>query len=189
MVVLPTAYLAPQAWYEAFLKADSVQIEVMESFVKQTYRNRCLIHDAQGHEVNLTVPVMKVEHKQLTQDVQISYQQHWQHQHWMALRSAYGKSPYWEYYADYFAPFYERETKWLVELNEGLHDVIVCLLRNRPPYGLKDRFAQRQKTASLKDETLIRCSRTTEYMQKDLAQYWGNGTSILDALMENGPIE
>ena len=117
--MLPTTYLGPSAWYEAFFAArranEQVLIEVQESFVKQTYRNRCLIHDAQGHEVILTVPVLKVEHKQLTRDVQISYQQHWQHQHWMALRSAYGKSPYWDYYADYFAPFYERETKWLIE--------------------------------------------------------------------------
>lgn len=171
MIVLPTAYLAPQAWYEAFLKTDAVQIEVQESFVKQTYRNRCLIHDAQGNEIILTVPVMKVEHKQLTRDVQISYQQHWQHQHWMALRSAYGKSPYWDYYADFFAPYYERETKWLVDLNEGLHDVIVRLLHNKP------------------NEQLARLARTTTFMQADLEQYWGNGTSILDTLMENGPIK
>lgn len=171
MIVLPTAYLAPQAWYEAFLKTDAVQIEVQESFVKQTYRNRCLIHDAQGNEIILTVPVMKVEHKQLTRDVQISYQQHWQHQHWMALRSAYGKSPYWDYYADFFAPYYERETKWLVDLNEGLHDVIVRLLHNKP------------------NEQLARLAHTTTFMQADLEQYWGNGTSILDTLMENGPIK
>ena len=171
MIVLPTAYLAPQAWYEAFLKTDAVQIEVQESFVKQTYRNRCLIHDAEGNEIILTVPVMKVEHKQLTRDVQISYQQHWQHQHWMALRSAYGKSPYWDYYADFFAPYYERETKWLVDLNEGLHDVIVHLLHNRP------------------NEQLARLAHTTTFMQADLEQYWGNGTSILDTLMENGPIK
>ena len=171
MMILPTAYLAPEAWYKAFFEADNVQIEVQESFVKQTFRNRCLIHDIQGHEVTLTVPVLKVEHKQLTRDVQISYQQHWQHQHWMALRSAYGKSPYWEYYADYFAPFYERETKWLVELNEGLHDVIVRLLYNKP------------------NEQLARLAHTKTFMQANLEQYWGNGTSILDALMENGPIE
>lgn len=170
MIVLPTAYLAPQAWYEAFLKADSMQIEVQESFVKQTYRNRCLIHDAQGNEIVLTVPVMKVEHKQLTRDVQISYQQHWQHQHWMALKSAYGKSPYWDYYADFFAPFYTEQTKWLIELNEGLHDVIVRLLHNQP------------------NEQLVRLAHTTSYMQADLEQYWGNGTSILDTLMERGPL-
>jgi WbqC-like protein family. len=171
MIILPTAYLAPQAWYEAYVAADEVMIEAQESFAKQTFRNRCLIHDAQGHEVSLTVPVLKVEHKQLTRDVQISYQQHWQHQHWMALRSAYGKSPYWDYYADYFAPFYQRETRWLLDLNDGLHDVIVRLLHNKP------------------NEQLARLAHTTTYMQADLEQYWGNGTSILDSLMENGPIE
>lgn len=170
MIVLPTAYLAPEAWHKAFFEADEVQIEVQESFVKQTYRNRCLIHDAQGNEIVLTVPVMKVEHKQLTRDVQISYQQHWQHQHWMALKSAYGKSPYWDYYADFFAPFYTGQTKWLIELNEGLHDVIVRLLHNQP------------------NEQLARLAHTTNYMQADLEQYWGNGTSILDTLMERGPL-
>ncbi|MBO4361987.1 MAG: WbqC family protein [Paludibacteraceae bacterium] len=169
MIILPTAYLAPQAWYEAYLAAEEVMIEAQESFAKQTFRNRCLIHDAQGHEVSLTVPVLKVEHKQLTRDVQISYQQHWQHQHWMALRSAYGKSPYWDYYADYFAPFYQRETRWLLDLNDGLHDVIVRLLHNKP------------------NEQLARLAHTTTYMQADLEQYWGNGTSILDSLMDLGP--
>ena len=55
MMILPTAYLAPETWYKAFFEADNVQIEVQESFVKQTFRNRCLIHDIQGHEVTLTV--------------------------------------------------------------------------------------------------------------------------------------
>lgn len=169
-MVLPTAYMAPEAWYEAFFQSEQVQIEVMESFVKQTFRNRCLIHDAQGHEVSLTIPVLKVEHKQLTRDVQISYQQHWQHQHWMALRSAYGKSPYWDYYADFFAPFYERETKWLIDLNEEIHYVIVRLLHNKP------------------NEQLARLAHTTTFRQADLERYWGNGTSILDSLMERGPI-
>lgn len=171
-VILPTAYIAPEAWYKAFFAAQTeVQIEVQESFVKQTYRNRCLIHDAAGHEVVLTVPVLKVEHKQLTQDVQISYQQHWQHRHWMALRSAYGKSPYWDYYADFFEPFYRRETRWLVDLNDEMHTLILRLLRNRP------------------DEQIARLPHTQTFIQTDLEQYWGNGTSILDTLMEYGPIE
>ena len=167
--------MAPEGWYDAYFAAmqrgEQVEVEVQESFMKQTYRNRCLIHDAAGHEIVLTVPVMKVEHKQLTQEVQISYQQHWQHQHWMALKSAYGKSPYWDYYADYFAPYYERETHWLIDLNDELHALIVRLLRNRP------------------DEQVPRLTRTQTFMQQDLERYWGNGTSILDTLMENGPIE
>lgn len=169
-MTLPTAYMAPKAWYETYLAANGeVQIEVQESFVKQTYRNRCLIHDAQGHEVVLTVPVLKVEHKQLTRDVQISYQQHWQHQHWMALRSAYGKTPYWDYYADFFAPFYEQETQWLVDLNDALHDTILRLLRNKP------------------DEPAPRLARTQNFVLTDLEHYWGDGVSIMDELMELGP--
>ena len=35
----------------------------------------------------LTVPLQKVESKQLTKDLRISYQQHWQHQHWKAILS------------------------------------------------------------------------------------------------------
>ena len=183
--MLPTTYLGPGAWYEAFFAAgranEQVLIEVQESFVKQTYRNRCLIHDAQGHEVILTVPVLKVEHKQLTRDVQISYQQHWQHQHWMALRSAYGKSPYWDYYADFFAPFYERETKWLIDLNDGLHEVIVSLLENKRPQG-------HPSDSPLRGEGLEQgIGYTEQFMQADLEPYWGNGTSSLDALMERGP--
>ena len=184
-MILPTAYMAPEAWYEAFFAArranEQVLIEVQESFVKQTYRNRCLIHDAQGHEVILTIPVLKVEHKQLTRDVQISYQQHWQHQHWMALRSAYGKSPYWDYYAEYFAPFYERETKWLIDLNDGLHEVIVSLLENKRPQG-------HPSGSPLRGEGLEQgIGYTGQFMQADLEPYWGNGTSILDARMDRGP--
>ena len=168
-MILPTTYLGPKAWYEAYLAAqDSVLIEVQESFVKQTYRNRCLIHDAQGNEVTLTVPVLKVEHKQLTQDVQISYQQHWQHQHWMALRSAYGKSPYWDYYADFFAPFYEHETRWLIDLNDSLHDIILRLLRNKP------------------DSPKQPLAHTQAFVLTDLEHYWGDGVSIMDELMEYG---
>ena len=169
--MLPTTYLGPSAWYEAFFAArranEQVLIEVQESFVKQTYRNRCLIHDAQGHEVILTVPVLKVEHKQLTR---------------MALKSAYGKSPYWDYYADYFAPFYERETKWLIDLNEGLHEMIVSLLGNRPPMGHPS--GSPLKGESMEQEGI---GYTEQFMQADLEQYWGNGTSILDALMDRGP--
>jgi hypothetical protein len=99
----------------------------------------------------------------------------------MALKSAYGKSPYWDYYADYFAPFYERETKWLIDLNDGLHEVIVSLLENKRPQG-------HPSDSPLRGEGLEQgIGYTEQFMQADLEPYWGNGTSILDALMDRGP--
>ena len=134
-MILPTAYLPPLSYLQA-LMSEPAMIEQMESFEKQTFRNRCLIRDAKGELVRLTVPVGKVEHKQLTRDIQISYQTRWQHQHWITLVSAYQHTPYFLYFADYLRPFYEKEYKWLLDLNDELNATLVALLNNERPQGL-----------------------------------------------------
>ena len=171
-MVLPTTYLGSVEWYRQFLANPlAVQIEVMESFPKQTYRNRCTITTPDG-PLTLSVPVKRADSKQLTRDVEISYQQRWQHQHWIALVSAYKRTPYFDYYADFFRPFYEKETKFLVDLNEGLHEVIVRLIANREP------------RAKNQEQRLIT---TTDWSGLDLEPCFGDGQSILDLLFEYGP--
>ena len=172
-------------WYRQFLANPlAVQIEVMESFPKQTYRNRCTITlpcnelkveslKLKGKEqLTLSVPVKRADSKQLTRDVEISYQQRWQHQHWIALVSAYKRTPYFDYYADFFRPFYEKETKFLVDLNEGLHEVIVRLMANK---------------AMGNGLWAIGENRTVDWQGLDLEPCFGNGQSILDLLFEYGP--
>ena len=182
-MILPTTYMGSVEWYRLFLADPSaVQIEVMESFPKQTYRNRCTItvpHDSQANcqssianSLTLTVPVKRADSKQLTRDVEISYQQRWQHQHWIALVSAYKRTPYFDYYADFFRPFYEQETRFLVDFNEKIHEVIVRLMANREP-GAKNQ-----------EPRLIT---TTDWSGLDLESCFGNGRSILDVLFEHGP--
>ena len=171
-MVLPTTYMGSVEWYRKLLANPlAVQIEVMESFPKQTYRNRCTITTPDG-PLTLSVPVKRADSKQLTRDVEISYQQRWQHQHWIALVSAYKRTPYFDYYADFFRPFYEKETKFLVDLNEGLHEVIVRLIANREP-GAKNQ-----------EQRLIT---TTDWSGLDLEPCFGDGQSILDLLFEYGP--
>lgn len=131
-IIVPTAYLGPKSYFEAITNSG-YEIEQMETFEKQTFRNRCLIHDPKGIEIRLTVPVGKVEHKQLTRDIQINYQSRWQHQHWIAIESAYRHKPYFVYFADYLKPFYEKEYKWLLDLNDGLTETILSLLRRERP--------------------------------------------------------
>ena len=185
MVILPTTYLGSVEWYRQFLANPlAVQIEVMESFPKQTYRNRCTITlpcnelkveslKLKGKEqLTLSVPVKRADSKQLTRDVEISYQQRWQHQHWIALVSAYKRTPYFDYYADFFRPFYEKETKFLVDLNEGLHEVIVRLMANK---------------AMGNGLWAIGENRTVDWQGLDLEPCFGNGQSILDLLFEYGP--
>ena len=172
-MVLPTTYLGSVEWYRRFLANPSaVQIEVMESFPKQTYRNRCTITTPDG-PLTLSVPVKRADSKQLTRDVEISYQQKWQHQHWIALMSAYKRTPYFDYYADFFRPFYERETKFLVDLNEGLHETIIRLMANDVAIG--------------NWQLVIGKNRTSDWQGLDLEPCFGDGQSILDMLFEYGP--
>ena len=188
MIILPTTYLGSMDWYKQYLSNPSeVMIEVMESFPKQTYRNRCTITTPDGL-LTLSVPVKRADSKQLTRDVEISYQQKWQHQHWIALMSAYKRTPYFDYYADYFRPFYEKETKFLVDLNEGLHEVIVDLINNNPsPFIEKDNIDNScaAPTLRLAKNNVLRC--TADWMGVDLESCFGNGQSILDLLFEHGP--
>ena len=167
-MILPTTYMGSVEWYRQFLANPSaVQIEVMESFPKQTYRNRCTITTPDG-PLTLSVPVKRADSKQLTRDVEISYQQRWQHQHWIALMSAYKRTPYFDYYADFFRPFYEQETRFLVDFNEKIHQVIHQLIRNSEFKIQNSKF-------------------TTDWQGLDLEPCFGNGQSILDLLFEYGP--
>ena len=166
--VLPTAYLGSVDWYRTYLQnPQAVRIEVMESFPKQTYRNRCTITTPDGL-LTLTVPVKKAESKQLTRDVEISYQTRWRHQHWISIVSAYRRTPYFDYFEEYFRPFYERETKYLIDLNNGLHEVIMQLL-NR----------------SMKPIAGYSLQPTTDWMGQDLELCFGSGCSILDELFNS----
>ena len=195
-------------WYRQFLANPSaVQIEVMESFPKQTYRNRCTITQPVGDEamrrlgerretgnslpfregqgvglLTLSVPVKRADSKQLTRDVEISYQQRWQHQHWIALVSAYKRTPYFDYYADFFRPFYEQETRFLVDFNEKIHEVIVALVQNCVELSSAEDTTPHHTTLLY---TTLR--HTSDWAGQDLEQAFGNGQSILDILFEYGP--
>ena len=141
-MILPTAYLPPKSYMEA-LMSESATIEQMESFEKQTFRNRALIESkvesqkSKASRIMLTVPVKKVEHKQLTRDIEISYQTRWQHQHWITLVSAYQHTPYFMYFADYLKPFYEQEYKWLLDLNDELNATLASLIKRERPTDVR----------------------------------------------------
>lgn len=198
MIILPTTYLGPVEWYRQFMAHPSeVAIEVMESFPKQTYRNRCTITvpgngyrvSDIGERLTLTVPIKRANSKQLTKDVEISYQQKWQHQHWIALVSAYKRTPYFDYYADFFRPFYEKETKFLVDLNEGLHEVIMGLVKNCIELGSsgEELFSTKEATLHNATQHYTTLHNTTDWQGLDLEHCFGNGQSILDMLFEYGP--
>ena len=61
-------------------------------------------------------------------DVRISDDWNWQKIHWQTLCTFYRRSPYFEYYEDDFAPFYEKKCEFLFQYNMELLEMINGLL-------------------------------------------------------------
>ena len=120
-------YLAPVPLYAQLYTADVLVVDDVSPFVKQTYRSRAVIAAESGAQ-QLTIPVIHDGGRVAMRDVRISEHGNWRHQHWNALVSAYRKSPFFEYYADDFAHFYEEKDGFLLDFNLRLHAVVSELL-------------------------------------------------------------
>ena len=120
-------YLAPVPLYARLYAASALVVDDVSPFVKQTYRNRAVIATENG-TLPLTIPVVHDGGKMAMRDVRISEHGNWRHQHWNAIVSAYRTSPFFEYYADDFAHFYEERDGFLMDFNLRLHSVVSELL-------------------------------------------------------------
>ena len=130
-VLLSTTFFGPIQWYQKLYRSERVLLEACESFVKQTYRNRCVIATTNGIQA-LTVPV---EHSPLPtsiKDIRISNHGSWRRVHWNALQSAYSESPFFEYYADDLRPFFERDYTFLYDFNFEIIQTVCGLLDIHP---------------------------------------------------------
>ena len=131
-VYISSAYLGPVQQYCKLYQFEEVRIETAENYLKQTYRNRCTIAAANG-PLSLSVPIVKPDTlKCPTKDIRISDHGNWRHLHLNALVSAYNMSPFFEYYEEDFAPFYEKKYEFLFDYNEELRQLICRLLDLHP---------------------------------------------------------
>ena len=148
-VLLSTTYFGPIQWYQKLYRAERVEIEQWESFRKQTYRNRCLIATTNGIQA-LTVPV---EHSDspLIKDIRLSDHGNWRHLHWNALQSAYGESPFFEYYQDDIRPFFEKHWEFLLDFNEEIRLKMCELIDIQPNVSYTKEFVSEENMASFRD--------------------------------------
>ncbi len=130
MTILPSAYLPPISYFVALVAHPTdVMIDIGEHYIKRSLRNRARIMTAQG-VMELSIPIKKAN-RPCTPicGVEIDNSKKWQHQHWMAILSAYKSSPYFDHYAPYIEPLYRREWSSLVDLNREFLLLIIKLLQ------------------------------------------------------------
>jgi hypothetical protein len=73
-------------------------------------------------------------------DVCISDHGAWRHLHWNALQSAYGESPFFEFYADDLHPFFERRWTFLLDFNMDITNKLCELLDIHPRLSLTTNY-------------------------------------------------
>ena len=160
--LLSTTYFGPVQWYQKLYRYEEVEIEQWESFQKQTYRNRCLIATTQGIQA-LTVPVERGT-SPLIKDIRISDHGNWRHLHWNALVSAYGESPFFEYYQDDIRPFFKKRWDYLLDFNEAIREMMCEFLDIHP----KVKYSLEFKVYSLEMNTLVAEKSTINYKQSTI---------------------
>lgn len=119
-ILLPTAYLPTVSWMAAAIQTEIAEIEIHETYPKQTIRNHCTIATSTGR-LSLTVPVNRtLGNHTKTCEIRIDNSTKWQQLHWRSIVTAYNKSPYFIYYRDVIEPVYHKKVENLTELNSEL---------------------------------------------------------------------
>lgn len=116
-------YFGSIEFFGLILTSEKITLDIHHHYLKQTYRNRCDILTPPGIR-SLSVPVSYKNHTPY-RDVTIDHSQSWARDHWGAIISAYGKAPFFEFFADYFAPLYSRNHHFLLDLS--VETLTICL--------------------------------------------------------------
>ena len=194
MKLIDLQYL-PQANYFALLLTEpEIEIDGYEHFVKQTYRNRCRILTANGID-ELSIPVLGGKKKILTKDIRIDYSQKWLNRNWRAMQSAYGKAPFFEYYAEDLLAVYQKKHEFLFDLTHELLTQCLDFLQFDVTLKFTTAYHSLEKTPQNDFRSKINPKSTPDiintYTQFNYPQVFGNNfvnnLSAIDLIFCEGP--
>ena len=200
-VLLSSAYLAPIQYYTKLISYPDVSIEFCESYVKQSYRNRTVILAANG-PLQLTLPVVDGPRaKGPIRDQLLSYDYPWQQIHWRGISSAYNNSPFFEYYADDLAPYFQKK-RWtyLIDFNFEIQQTVLNAIGFNAPIKYTEQYIPSGEVPETLDDFRYVIHPKTQRQIEDkhffpvpyiqvFHEKWGfvANLSILDLLFNEGP--
>jgi len=193
--LIESHYLPCIAYFSCLESGSKVWIDVEESYVKQSYRNRCYILGANQIQL-LSVPVHRGSGKVSTRDVRIAHEIRWQNNHWRSIASAYGKTPFFDHFADDFRSVLYRPFKYLVDLNLALLTKCLDLLRWNVPvdfWTITNSFPPQNEVYDYRGKILVSDLSLENYQFQPIkyTQAFGKdfvpNLSIVDLLFCEGP--
>jgi len=97
-IIIENQYFPVVNWIKYSFQKKYIVLSSCEAWKKMSFRNRTVICGANGL-VNLSVPIRQGRNQRTPfKEIEISYHENWQLNHWRGIVSCYGKAPFFDYY-------------------------------------------------------------------------------------------
>jgi hypothetical protein len=193
-ILIESQYLPSIAFFSSLEGKVELILEANEFFEKQTYRNRCHLLSSQQVEI-LTVPLQGANKKIKTKDIKIDNCQSWNKKHWRSIQTCYGKSPFFEFFADDFNPIFKKKYSFLWDLN--IEILTICLKITGQKIKITESVSyEKDISGNVMDARSLIHPKKPDYLNHfyhptTYGQSFGNtfepNLSVLDLLMNEGP--
>ena len=137
----------------------------------------------------LVVPLSHNNSSRKMKEIEISYAENWQKEHFKTLESAYRRSPYFEYYGHYFEDILSQKTERLFDYNVHILEQILSILKTEVQINITSRYESsiagdlREKFKAKEEPVSI-----PEYMQVfEEKNGFITDLSIIDLICNEGP--
>lgn len=192
ITVLPPVFCGSVEHYVNVRAAEATAIDWKRRFDKRfKVTHRFAIADTRGR-LELTVPIAKPQSSQCCWgDIEISTHGNWWDVHRIALESAYGRTPFFEYYADSLLPMLTAGVEERFPLLKNLSDAWDTWIRHKlmlPLPVAAETGESRPESPSIITENSNNATDFAQYWQvrADKIGFIGN-LSVLDLIFNLGP--
>lgn len=188
--ILSPQYFGSVEYYALYALFGKVYVDTdMRADKRFKTAHRCRIVDARD-EINLTVPVCPPHGDHSWNETIVSTHGKWWNIHRTALESAYGRTPFFEYYIDRFSNIFDGERYLNGEINVGQLDKD-CDMIVRQILGLENKTVygscESAEAADLR-KYITPVIHDTEYYQIRASRLgFKAGMSIVDLIFNMGP--
>ena len=178
VIVMPVKYLPSINWFAAAGAKKTIKFLNEENYRKENHANRCSIASSNGI-IQLTVPLAGGRNQKANiYDLKIAGVE-WKRNHLNAIKSAYGKAPYFIYYLDQFEQI-------ILNSNNQFSDLCLTLIN-----WLNKEFQTENRIVASsvnETETVISNKKARQYHQVFENKFgFQNNLSAIDLLFSTGP--